>query len=170
MTTPIPALASFDDIRTLLATADPGQDLAPCGIRRIHRGSGAIGSVADSVADVLGSEPTDSDGPPRVTMIRRREADPAGRATTSRALVENQLRERYAVHREVLDDGYPELHVSEEVVEAAARAAAGADAVVAVGGGTISDIGKLATDRPPRGHSSLCRPRPRWTGTPTTSR
>jgi glycerol-1-phosphate dehydrogenase [NAD(P)+] len=146
MTTPLPALTSFDDVRTLLATADRGQNLAPCRIRRIHRGSGAIGTVADAVADVLGSESTGSDQPARVTMVV--DATPILRQGEDlKALVENQLRARYTVHREVLDDGYPELHVSEDVVEAAARAATGADAVVAVGGGTISDIGKLATDR-----------------------
>jgi glycerol-1-phosphate dehydrogenase [NAD(P)+] len=146
MMTPTPALASFDDVRTLLAAADPEQALAPCRIRRIHRGTGAIGSVADSVADVLGAEPAGPDGSARVTMIVDRK--PIMRQGEDvKAMVENQLRERYAVRREVLDDGYPELHVSEDVVEAAARAAAGADAVVAVGGGTISDIGKLATDR-----------------------
>jgi glycerol-1-phosphate dehydrogenase [NAD(P)+] len=64
-----------------------------------------------------------------------------------KAFVEMQLREEFRVRREVLSDGHTELHVSEEVVNAATRAAAGASVVVAVGGGTISDIGKLAADR-----------------------
>src|SRR5207244_4226423 len=99
-----------------------------------------------SVASALGPEPTGPAEPPKVTMLV--DATPILRKGEDvKALVKNQLRERFAVHREVLDDGHGELHVSEAVVEAAARAAAGADAVVTVGGGTISDIGKLAAQR-----------------------
>ena len=44
----------------------------------------------------------------------------------------------------VLSDGHPELHVTEPVVEDAINASMGADVLVGVGGGTISDIAKLA--------------------------
>ena len=71
------------------------------------------------------------------TLIEREGAD-------LKALVEAQLQEQFRVRREVLSDGHSELHVSDEVVKAATQAAADSDAVVAVGGGTISDIGKLA--------------------------
>ena len=139
-------LTSFGDVQALLASADPGQELQRCRIRHIHRGSGVLGSVAASVADALGSDAADRAGPPKVTMLV--DATPILRQGEDvKSLVENQLRERFTVHREVLDDGYNELHVSQEVVDAAVRAAAGADAVVSVGGGTISDIGKLAAQQ-----------------------
>nr|WP_272919326.1 iron-containing alcohol dehydrogenase [Streptomyces sp. SID8352] len=59
-------------------------------------------------------------------------------------LVERQLAERFEVRRVLLDDGHPELHVSDAVLADAVRGVAAADAVVALGGGTISDLGKLA--------------------------
>jgi glycerol-1-phosphate dehydrogenase [NAD(P)+] len=72
------------------------------------------------------------------TLIKREGAD-------LKALVEAQLQEQFRVRREALSDGHSELHVSDEVVKTATQAAADSDAVVAVGGGTISDIAKLAT-------------------------
>lgn len=64
-----------------------------------------------------------------------------------KAYVESELSRRFDVTTTVLDDGHSELHVVDAVLEEAARAAEAADAVVAVGGGTISDIAKLATRR-----------------------
>jgi glycerol-1-phosphate dehydrogenase [NAD(P)+] len=60
-----------------------------------------------------------------------------------KSLAEELLAERFAVTRVVLSDGHAELHVTDEVVAQAAAACDGADALVALGGGTISDIGKL---------------------------
>jgi glycerol-1-phosphate dehydrogenase [NAD(P)+] len=59
--------------------------------------------------------------------------------------IEAALAERFEVHRIVLDDGHPELHVSEAVIEQATAAVSGAAAVVSIGGGTITDIGKVAS-------------------------
>ena len=139
--TPTTGLVSFDDVRTLLTRADPERELTPCLIRRIDRGSGAIGSVAASVSGIL-QESARS----RVTMLVDK-TPISRRGEDVKALVEGQLGEGFEVRRAVLDDGHRELHVTEEVIEAAARAAEGGDAVVAVGGGTICDIAKLAAER-----------------------
>ena len=83
------------------------------------------------------------------------------------------------MRRVVLRGHHPTLHVDDAALDAATEATAGAAAVVSVGGGTITDIAKVATGRHgQRRHgrrraasrSSWCRPRPRSTATPTTSR
>lgn len=134
-------LRTLDDVRALLRRADPDGQLVPCEIRDIRLGADAVDDIADTVAQCLPPDRT-ADGAEVVllvdeTLIRRGDED-------LKAVVEAQLAERFRVRREVLSDGHPELHVSEPVVEAAGRATAGAAAVVAVGGGTISDIAKLA--------------------------
>jgi len=140
----IAELHTFDDVRALLESADPDHRLVPCEISDLRLGGDAVLTVRSAVAELLarGSHPEGSQIVMLVdeTPIRRQGSD-------LKDLVEAQLREQFPVRREVLSDGHGELHVSEEVVDAATRAAAGAAAVVAVGGGTISDIGKLAVDR-----------------------
>ncbi|HET9826979.1 MAG TPA: iron-containing alcohol dehydrogenase [Nocardioidaceae bacterium] len=139
------ALEPVDD---LLRSVDPDLQLAPCGLRRLVLGSGAITAVGDTVLDLLGQERGVQAGTdrPRVTLLM--DATRILRAGSDlKELVEQQLGERFAVQRTVLDDGQPELHVVDEVLDAAAEAACDADAIVAVGGGTISDIAKVAAQR-----------------------
>lgn len=133
-----------DELRALLAEVDPAQELPVCGLQELVLGSGCIDSVSDTVARLLEGSTSETTGSRPVvcvlvdsTPIRRLGQD-------LKELVVRRLGERYDVRRAVLDDGAPELHVTEDIVAEAARACEGADAVVAVGGGTISDIGKLA--------------------------
>ena len=142
MRAPSTGLRTLEDVRALLREADPDGLLVPCEIHDIRRGSDAAQAVVDAVVDCL---PADADPAAAEvvvlvdeTMIRRGDLD-------LKAMVEEQLGARFRVRREVLSDGHPELHVTEPVVQAASRAVVGAAAVVAVGGGTISDIAKLAT-------------------------
>jgi len=137
-------LRTIDDVRALLNSADPDHRLVPLEISELRLGDTAVSTVQAAVQELLptGSQTSEAEVVLLVdeTPIYRSGAD-------LKALVEAQLQERFRVRREVLSDGYPELHVSEDVVETATRATAGAAAVVAVGGGTISDIGKLAAAR-----------------------
>jgi len=135
---------SVEPLQQVLAEIDPGHDLPPCGIRRLLLGPGAIEAVADTVAELLeGSGSWSAGSSARVallvdrTLITRHGRD-------LKQLVEHQLAERCTVTVTVLDDGHSELHVVDPVLEAARQAVAGADAVVALGAGTISDIGKVA--------------------------
>lgn len=137
-------LRTFDDVRALLDSADPDRRLVPCEIANLHLGRDAVTAVPSAVAGLL--DRAGRSGDPRIVLLVD-ETPIERRGSELKALVERQLDQRWSVRRAVLSDGHPELHVSEEVVDAATRAAAGADLVVAVGGGTISDIGKLAADR-----------------------
>lgn len=139
---------NLESVRDYLASADPDGTLVRCEIRDIRLGRGQIAHVAESVAEVLQAAGTFSGAPPpRVTMLV--DTTPILRLQDDlKAIVEAQLRERFNVQKVVLDGGgHAELHVDEAVIDTASRAVAGADAVVTVGGGTITDIGKLATFR-----------------------
>lgn len=133
------------EVRALLAEADPAEQLAPCGLRELVLGRDVLEQVGEIVADLLGPQ-APPERRPRVsllvdgTLITRSGQD-------VKALVEARLAVQFDVTRTVLDDGHAELHVVDEVLDTAATAAADADVVVALGGGTVSDIGKVAAQR-----------------------
>ncbi|SDQ83659.1 iron-containing alcohol dehydrogenase [Quadrisphaera sp. DSM 44207] len=142
---PPPASGALAAVRDRLAAADPDGSLVPCGIAQLHIGADAVQRVGGVVEDLLAGGSSPGRRPDVLLLVDRTRIERAG--ADLKALVQDQLAQRAAVRREVLDDGHGELHVSEAVVQAATDAARGADAVVAVGGGTISDIAKLATAR-----------------------
>ena len=137
-----PALATLEDVRGLLAAHDPEGLLAPCGLGDLVVGPDALRELPTTVLRLAG------DGlgrRPRVTLLVDETAILRhGRDVKSR--VESDLADGCEVTRVTLSDGSPELHVVEEMVELARAGCAGADVVVALGGGTISDLGKLAAD------------------------
>lgn len=133
-----------EPLQELLAEIDPENALPPCGIRRLILGHGAITAMNSTLGELLADAPTMREGRrARVallvdgTTIRRHGVD-------VKDLVQEQLAETYDVRRTVLDDGHAELHVVDAVLDEARDAVVEADAVVAVGAGTISDIGKVA--------------------------
>jgi glycerol-1-phosphate dehydrogenase [NAD(P)+] len=133
-------LRTLDDVRDLLESADPDHQLVPLEISDIRLGPDAVTTVASALQETLAARNHTTREVVMLvdeTLIKREGAD-------LKALVEARLGEQFRVRREVLSDGYSELHVSDEVVKAATEATAASDAVVAVGGGTISDIAKLA--------------------------
>lgn len=139
-----------EPLREVLSEIDPENQLPPCGISRLLLGPGAVAAVADTLEELLGGQRSSTSGsrPEVALLVDRTSIWREGRDL--KELVEHQLAERFVVRRTVLDDGHPELHVVDTVLEVATRAASEADAVVAVGAGTISDIAKLAAtgDRP----------------------
>lgn len=139
---------AVEPVHPLLAQVDPGQELAPCGLRRLVLGGGAVSAVAETVADMLSERDGDKAavGRARVALLVDRTSI-LRHGKDVKELVEVQLAEHFDVVRTVLDDGHQELHVVDEVLDAAAAAVVDADAVVALGGGTISDIAKVAVGR-----------------------
>ena len=135
-----PVLAGLDDIRRLVSVEDPDGRLQSLGLGDLIIGPGVLDRVADAVADLV---PADRQEQANVVLLV--DATPIRREGVDvKALVENELASRFRVRRVVLSDGHAELHVTDEVVQSAIVATAEADVVVALGGGTISDIGKLA--------------------------
>lgn len=128
-------------LRARLADADPDGRLDPIGMRAVVIGSDVLLTLPDAVADV-------TSGRSVVLLVDR---TPIARGGADlKAAVHDLLAARYDVRRVELGLPGQELHADEDVVAQATQAALGADAVVAVGSGTITDIAKAATAGEPR--------------------
>jgi glycerol-1-phosphate dehydrogenase [NAD(P)+] len=142
----------LDAVRSALAAADPDQRLAPLGMQRLAIGQRAADQVADEVADQLRRRGQDPLGARVVLLVDNREilrrGDGAGSGPVDlKHHVARVLAGTFDVRTTVLDDGHATLHATDDVLDAATAAVTGADGVVAVGGGTISDIAKVAAGR-----------------------
>ena len=151
-----PTLAGLDDVRALVAAEDPDGRLVPCGLTDLVIGPGVLARVGDVVTGLV---PIGREQAARIVLLV--DATPIHRqGADMKATVEQDLMSRFEVHRVILSDGHPELHVTDTVVQAAIDATANADVVVALGGGTVSDIGKLAVAaRPGQIGRASCRER-----------
>jgi len=145
-----PELTGLDSVRALLATADPEGRLVPCGLHELIVGPDVLPAVV-SVVETL--KPGTREAARHVVVIV--DETPIFRASGDsgqqdvKAEVVRLLSESSIVTKVVLTDGSSELHVTEGVVQQAIAASRESDVLVAVGGGTISDIGKLvATELP----------------------
>ena len=139
-------LARLDRVRAALAENDPRSQFAPLGLREVIVSDDAADAVSDVIDRHLGDR-GDRGGDRAVVrlivdpvVIRRDGAD-------LKEAVLARLAERYDARRVTLDDGHSVLHADDPVLDRAAEAAAGADCVVSVGGGTITDIAKIAAQR-----------------------
>jgi glycerol-1-phosphate dehydrogenase [NAD(P)+] len=131
--------------RRIVADADPAGALPPCRMRSVRIGSFDWSAVTAAVSELLPSN-ENANGGSRSTVALLMDRTPIRRGGEEiKPGIEAALAERFDVRRIVLDDGHPELHASEAVIEQATAAVAGATAVVSIGGGTITDIGKVAS-------------------------
>lgn len=125
-------------LRASLRAADPEARLAPIGVSRIEIGDDALDLLPEAVAGI-------SRGPNVVlvtdaTPMRRGEEDLKERATRS-------LAGHFKVRRAVIGAGRVALRADEAALAEAKAAVEGADCVVVVGSGTITDVCKEATAR-----------------------
>ena len=128
-----------DAVRAFIAERDPHGALPPCHIRSVNIGDDVLGGVADHARALA------PDGTRCVLLV-----DPVRISRDGcdiKDVVESALRRHFHVERVVLDDGTPTLHASDEMLDAATAAVRGAAVVVALGGGTVTDIGKWACSR-----------------------
>ena len=132
--------ADLDGLREALGFADPEVRLAPIDfMRRIEIGADALGRLPEIVSELArGSREA-----PRVVLVT--DATPMGRGEGDpKAEAERLLARRFEVRRAVLGEGRPRLDADEEALDEAEDAVEGADCVVAVGSGTITDLCKAA--------------------------
>ena len=131
-------------LRRSLAGLDPEKRLAPLDMLRLVISADAHLQVRAAVAEALVDAGTNS----RTSVVVLTDTTPImrGNQRLSR-LVEDQLTEQFAVRVEILDDGHDKLHASDTVLDMAAEAVKGAGAVVTIGSGTMTDIGKIAAQR-----------------------
>ena len=130
------------DVQRVLERADPGGLLVRCEITALTVGPDVLDTVDGTLGGLLPR------GPGRPVVLLLVDRTPIRRdGVPAKEYVAGRLAERFAVRTLVLDDGHPELHASDEVIDQAVAGAAGAHAIVTVGGGTITDIGKVASAR-----------------------
>jgi glycerol-1-phosphate dehydrogenase [NAD(P)+] len=130
-------MGALERAQELIEVADPGKTLPMCQIKEIEIGTDALFKVGEVAARFL---PLNSSIGLIVdkTVILRQQLE-------VKKIVSEILAEQYIVHIIELDDGHPELHASEDVITLAVKKAKGLSGLVSIGGGTITDIGKMTS-------------------------
>jgi len=137
-------LTDLSALRRYIRAADPEDRLDPLGLERLTISD----DVHLGVADVVGEALRDLQGNAGAGVVILKDDTSILRAGEDlTGLVEKQLAGRFRVEMVYLRDGHQTLHADETVLDQATRAVSGADAIVTVGSGTITDIGKVASDR-----------------------
>src|SRR5918997_3725886 len=132
----------LDGLRESLRASDPAGRLAPLGMGRIEIGPEALYALPEAVSELVGGDR----GAPRIVLVM--DGTPMRRGGEDlKVVVERLLAERFRPERVVIGAGHERLHADEGALEETEAAVAGADCVVVVGSGTITDICKVATQR-----------------------
>ena len=139
-------LNRLDRIRDALSRNDPRRQFTALGMDRLTIADDAVEGLVGAVERQLERAGRPATAATRVRLV----ADAVTIRRDGRDLkadVFARLSERFDVRRVTLDDGHPALHADEAMQDEAAQACAGADCIVSVGGGTITDIAKIAAMR-----------------------
>lgn len=129
-------------LREALAVQDGDDRLLPLDLQRIVIAPDALGTLADTVAE----QQTRAGRTGTVVVLV--DATPIARAGENlKTLVHDALAARFPTRTTVLRGPHPTLHVDDEAMDAATVAVSDAACVVSVGGGTVTDIAKVATAR-----------------------
>lgn len=130
-------MGALQRAQELIEAADPGKTLPLCDIKEIEIGPNALFKVGEIVERFI---PLNSAIGLIVdkTVIYRQEEE-------VKRVVSEILGKQYIVRLIELDDGHPELHASEDVIALSVKNAQGLAGLVSIGGGTITDIGKMTS-------------------------
>ncbi|MFO1033533.1 MAG: iron-containing alcohol dehydrogenase [Hyphomicrobiales bacterium] len=131
-------------LRRYLAAHDPESRLAPLAMVQVEISDGAHFRVLSAVQAALAAAGKPS---PAKVVVLTDTTDITRRGALLRTLVNDQLTDDHAVKAVTLDDGHPTLHADDTTLDKAAAALSGADLVVTIGSGTMTDIGKVAAQR-----------------------
>lgn len=141
---PLTDPSNLDGLRHALATLDSEGRLGSLDMLRVEISDSAHLKVAAAVTEALAG--SNAMARPAVVILTDRTPIAREGERLSR-LVEDQLSSSFATRLACLDDGNDKLHADETVLVIAAQAARGADAIVTIGSGTMTDIGKIAAER-----------------------
>jgi glycerol-1-phosphate dehydrogenase [NAD(P)+] len=130
-------MGALERAQALIAKADPDGILPRCEMQEIEIGPEALFSVIQVVGRYLAA------GSEIALIVDSKEILRAGQS--AKEYVRTALEEKYPIRYIALDDGHPELHASETVIEEAVSQGQGVSGIVTIGGGTISDIGKMTS-------------------------
>ena len=129
-------------MRLYLASADPEARLFPLDMQRVEISDTAHLSVNKAVREALGQK----QGRSFIVILTDAIAILRGAEELS-AIVHRQLRDDFDTSIVLLDDGHDKIHADDTMLDRATEAVKSADAVVTIGSGTMTDIGKVATNR-----------------------
>lgn len=139
-------LSRLSRMRQVLSDNDANGQFQPLEMAEVHIGENVLPLLCAVIDRHLAEVGRVAGATTQVRMIvdpvtiRRGKID-------LKAHVEALLSARYAVTRVVMDDGHPILHADEAILDSASAASVGADVIVSVGGGTITDVAKIAAER-----------------------
>lgn len=139
-------LARLDKIQDALAKNDPRGQFAALGMQQVVVAENAVDELVPAVERELRRVGRKADGKTQIRLIADDVVILRG-GERLKDLVFERLAERFSVERITLTDGHPALHADEAVQDRASEASVGADCIVSVGGGTITDIAKIAAMR-----------------------
>ena len=140
-------------LREALGRADPEGRLSEVGMSRVEIGDRALDLLPEMVSELIHADSADR-GAPRVVLVT--DSTPMRRdGEDLKSEVERLLSRRFEVRRAVIGAGREALHADDEALAETGPAVAGADCVVVVGSGTITDICKEATARTGGSHPPL---------------
>jgi glycerol-1-phosphate dehydrogenase [NAD(P)+] len=129
----------LDGLRHYLASADPDKRLDALDMKAVVISDTAHLEVAQHADALLNNKPSTVVILTDKTAIKR-----DGKKLSD--IVATQLA-HYALSHIILDDGHATLHADEKTLDTATAAVAGANLVVTIGSGTMTDVGKVATHR-----------------------
>lgn len=131
-------------LRRYLKSADPGSKLLSLDMLGVTISGDAHLHVADAVQQAL--EAAGKPGRANIVILADKSAIKR-KGESLKQIVADQLDANHNVKITILDDGHTTLHADEKTLDAATAAVKGADLVVTIGSGTMTDIGKVATNR-----------------------
>jgi glycerol-1-phosphate dehydrogenase [NAD(P)+] len=135
---------ALDALRDAIEDSDPDGKLSPIGMSRIEIGPEALGTLAETVSALTRGA--------RVVLVA--DATPILRnGEDLKTLIAGTLGESFELERSVIGAERSEVHADDEALAEVEDAVAGADCVVVVGSGTVTDLCKVATKR--KGSSPL---------------
>lgn len=131
----------LDRVQAAIQAGPAPERLVPLEIKRLSIGLDAAAEVADTLRELIDS----SEERPRLVILVDRTLILRAGVDLKKILAE-ELSESYEVDYVALGDEH-HLFVDDEALDAATAASAGADAILTIGSGTISDIGKVASQQ-----------------------
>ncbi len=133
----------LEGLRRFLKAEDKESRLLPIEMLRVVISSDAHLKLGEAVAEALAT--VGKAKPSVVVLLTDTSAIMRGEQRLS-TLVQSQLN-GYALKTVVLDGGHATLHADEATIDAAALAVKGADLIITIGSGTMTDVGKVAATR-----------------------
>jgi glycerol-1-phosphate dehydrogenase [NAD(P)+] len=130
-------MGALERAQVLIEKADPSKTLPLCEIKEIEIGREALFKIVEITEKFISLNSKVALVVDKTTILRQQ--------LDVKKLVRELLASKFVVVNVELDDGYTELHASEDVISESTKQSKGVDGIITIGGGTITDIGKMTS-------------------------